>query len=218
MALALTLGVIGPSDVNRLRRELSGLDNFFIQAAARRAGTTITPPATTQQLDELAKVNKLNLLQKTDRQKLAKQLDEILTKAPKLKISFAVDPPPKVVETILNWLRANLDPRILLSVGLQPNIGAGCVLRTPNREFDMSMRQHMVESRPYLAQLIEDAARKTAVAQSQDAATVQGQVAATMAGPAQPPSAVPAQPTVPPAPAQTPRPPAPQPPPTGANQ
>lgn len=196
MALLLSLGVISPSDVNRLRRELSSLNDFFAQAAARKAGTSMTPPRTTQLLDDLAKLNKKNLLQKEDRDDLDKQLEALMLKAPKLRISFAVEPPPRVVETILNWLRQNLDPRILLSVGLQPNIGAGCVLRTPNREFDMSMRQHLIDSRPYLAQLIEATAKKYRSAEPAPAAT-----SPTQPAQAQPPQPAPTPPaaTQPPA-------------------
>lgn len=160
MALLLTSGLVGQTDVNRLLRELSSLNDFFVQAAAREAGTSIKPPRTTQQLEDLAKLNKLNLLAGADRTKLSALLQELLTKAPKLQISFAVDPPPKVLETVLTWLRHNIDPRILLQVGLQPNIGAGCVLRTPNREFDLSMRQHLIGAKTYLAGLIEAAAKK----------------------------------------------------------
>ena len=166
MPVVLPISLVGPTDINRLRRELNSLDDYFVQASTRSGGMAANqPPAITQQLGELAKTNKLNLLQKTDRDKLMKQLDELLTKAPKMRISFAVEPPPQVLATILTWLRQNLDPRILLSVGLQPNIGAGCVLRTPNREFDLSMRQHLIDSRPYLAQLIEDAAKRLAQVQ-----------------------------------------------------
>ncbi len=160
MPIILTTAVVGQADVNRLLRELNSLDDFFIGAQARQAGTPIAPPKTTVQLDELAKLNKLNLLEAVDRAKLTKQLKELNARAPKIQVSFAVEPPPRVVEIILGWMRDNLHPNILLQVGLQPNIGAGIMVRTANREFDLSMRQHLLDSHPYLAELIEAAVKK----------------------------------------------------------
>ena len=163
MAFSLPLNIISPIDANRLRRELINLQDFFVGAAKRKAGTTITPPKTTQLLEELAKTNKLSLLEAEGRTKLLEQIDKIIAEAPKLHISFAVDPPPKAVETILSWLRQNIDPHILIQIGLQPNIGAGCVLRTANREFDLSMRQHLQSSKPQLAGLIQEAVKHAGI-------------------------------------------------------
>lgn len=162
MGLKLPLGVIGQNDVGRILRELNGLNDFFVQAGARQGGTATAPPRATVPLQELATANSLNLLDADDRDKLVGQLQEVQAKAPSLRISFAVEPPIKVLEKILGWMRDNLDPQILLQVGLQPNIGAGCVLRTANREIDMSMRQRMTDSRKYLTELIAVAADKEA--------------------------------------------------------
>lgn len=146
-----------------MSREMNGLSDFFTQAAVRKAGTSVTAPKLTKPLDELAKANQLNLLDEKDRAKLAEQLTNVQSKAPNLHISFAVEPPPKALEKILSWMRENLDPQILLQVGLQPNIGAGCVLRTANREIDMSMRQHLIDSQKHLVELIAVAAQKAAL-------------------------------------------------------
>jgi len=160
VSLVLSTDITGPAEVNRLLRELNGLDDFLAGASARQAGTPMTPPQTTEQLDDLAKANKLNLLDATDRAKLTKMLTDLLAKAPKLQISFAVEPPPRVVASILAWMRENLDPSVLLQIGLQPNVGAGCVLRTPNREFDLSIREHLLTSEKELTSLIEAAAKR----------------------------------------------------------
>lgn len=176
MALKLTLDIVGQSELNHLDRELTNLNDFFASAKNRESGSNVTPPATTHLLDDLAKLNKLSLLESADRRQLGKQLKELIAKAPKLSIAFAVDPPPRVVQTILNWMRENLNPNILLQVGLQPNIGAGCVIRTPSREFDLSMREHLEDSSKDLASLIQQAAAKlpsqTAASQPSPAATI----------------------------------------------
>lgn len=157
MELRLPTAMVSQIDAIRLRRELSSLEDFFVAAKARAAGTSVTPPRLTRLLDQLARDNQCNLLDEKQRQELAARLDQIIKNAPLLHISFAVDPPPKVLEQILQWLRANIHPQVLLQVGLQPSIAAGCILRTPNKIFDMSLRAGLKKQEPYLAKLIAGA-------------------------------------------------------------
>ncbi len=161
MELKLPSSVISQVDVARLLRELSSLDDFFVAAKARKGGTPIQPPRLTRVLDQLARDNRYNLLDEQQRQKLAAELNLVLGKAPLLHISFAAEPPPRALERILLWLRENVHPQVLLQIGLQPTIAAGCVLRTPNQWFDMSMRSHLKQQKPYLVQLIQGATHES---------------------------------------------------------
>jgi hypothetical protein len=156
--LILPPSVISQADVTRLIRELNGLNDFFVDANARASGTPIQPRRLSRMLDQTAKTNGYNLLQQPQRDSLITELEAILQKAPMLHISFAAEPSPKSLEPILAWFRQNIHPQALLTVGLQPTIAAGCVLRTPNRWFDMSMREYLRKQEPYLAELIEGVA------------------------------------------------------------
>jgi F0F1-type ATP synthase delta subunit len=158
--LKLPLSIVGPSDIARLQRELGNLNDFFIGAAARKSGTPMQPPPLSRLLDQLARDNGYNLLESSHRQKLQSELEALVTKVPSLHVSFAVEPPPKALEQVLDWFRTNIHPQLLLQVGLQPTIAAGCVLRTPNKVFDMSMRAFIRSQEPYLAQLIAGAANE----------------------------------------------------------
>jgi F0F1-type ATP synthase delta subunit len=73
-------------------------------------------------------------------------------------MSFASEASPKALDKIVAWLRSNIHPQTLLQVGLQPTIAAGCIVRTTNRVFDLSLRTHLREQEPYLTQLIATAA------------------------------------------------------------
>ena len=49
------------------------------------------------------------------------------------------------------WFRAEAHPYVLLKVGLQPNIAAGCVIRTSNKYFDLSFRNQFSRSKDKLS-------------------------------------------------------------------
>lgn len=156
--LKLPAGLIGLSDVARLTRELNSLDDFFAGAKSRPAGTSSAQlPKISRLLDSLARENQINLLKEDERAKLQGNLKQIYDHAPSMHISFAVEPSPKALEKILVWIRQNVHPQALLNIGLQPGIAAGCVLRTNNKVFDMSLRSSLQKQSEYLVQLVRGA-------------------------------------------------------------
>jgi F0F1-type ATP synthase delta subunit len=158
--LKLPNNVVSQVDVARVLREINSLNDFFAGAAKRQSGTPMQLPKLTRLLDQVASDNGMNLLDEKDRKTLAGHLNLVLGKAPLLHISFAAEPSPKSLERILVWFRTNIHPQALLQVGLQPTIAAGCVLRTPNKFFDMSLRSYLKDQEPYLVQLINGAANR----------------------------------------------------------
>lgn len=157
MELKLPLDVVSKSDALRLSRELVSLEDFFISVRKRQPGTPVQPPNLSRLLDKLAQENNTNLLDDRQRQALLQELKNLSMSAPVLHISFASEPSSSAVEKILDWLRSNIDRRILLQIGLQPSIAAGCELRTPNRTFDMSLRSHLKNQQELLLRLIQGA-------------------------------------------------------------
>lgn len=148
--LQLPVAVTGPVEIGRLNRELNALDEFLSQAAIRRPGAPMSLPRTSKLLEELALANKLNLLVEKDRHHLVRFMDELKSNAPVMHISFAVDPSPAFLRKLVDWLRKEVHPLVLVTIGLQPSIAAGCIIRTPNKYFDFSLRQHFNENRGVL--------------------------------------------------------------------
>ena len=149
--LGLSSLLMSPSDLSHVRRELSALDEYLRAQALRQAGTPMPRlPKLSRMLDELAEINKLNLLHEDVRARLGEFIDVIMQQAPVLHLSFASDPSSGTLQKIVVWLRHNIDPNALVHVGLQPGIVAGCTLRTTNRYFDFSLRKHLQEQRPFL--------------------------------------------------------------------
>jgi len=143
--LELPLTVIGPADVGRLMLEMERLDEA-LRAAALRSGGEVKMPKTSRPLDDVAEINKLDLLTKDDRQQLKEFLVSVRDHAPVIHISFASEPSAAFTLKIVEWMRSNIARYLLVQVGLQPSIAAGCVVRTTNKVFDMSLRRYLDSS------------------------------------------------------------------------
>ena len=155
-ALALPSVVVGPPDISRLRREIETLNDYMRQAELRKSGEETTKlPRTSRMLEELASLNKLNLLQEADRTRVDAFLDDLMKHAPVVHISFAADPSSAFTAKVVVWLRQNIHPLMLMRIGLQPTIAAGCVVRTPNHYYDFSLRRHFAAKRPVLIDKLE---------------------------------------------------------------
>jgi hypothetical protein len=149
-SMQLPLGVVGRADVRRMQHELEELENFLQQAKIRHPGTKVNMPRATRMLEEVVTLNKFNLLQPVDRQKAMIFLQGLLDHAPTAHVSFSSDPSASFTAKIVQWFRAEIDPHTLVDVGLQPNIAAGCIVRTANRVFDFSLREHFNQQRGLL--------------------------------------------------------------------
>jgi hypothetical protein len=140
--LSLPLGVVSRVDLGRLLREVEVLDEFLKQAAIREPGTPVQAPKTSRMLDDILATNKINVLVEEDRNRLLSFLMTVKKQAPILHMSFNADPSPLFIQRLMKYLREEIHPLVLVQVGLQPNIGAGCILRTSNKYFDFSLREH----------------------------------------------------------------------------
>lgn len=149
--LALPVTAVGRIDVGRLLREVEALDGFLAQSAVREPGTALKMPRTTKILDDMLQMNHLNFLLPEERNRLLHFLMEVYSKAPVIHISFSADPSPQFLLKLMTWLRQEVHPLLLLQVGMQPNIGAGCIVRTTNKNFDFSLRHRFFERRMILA-------------------------------------------------------------------
>ena len=156
---ALPVQTTGRTDINRLLRELEQIEQASISSAAAE-GKDIPALKPSSMLTQLAATNGYELGRSDSRGELVAALAKIHDHAPLLHISFASEPSPKVIETLLEWLRSNIHIYALLQVGLAPAMGAGCVLRTPNKIFDLSLGASLQKQKPYLVQLIKGAALK----------------------------------------------------------
>lgn len=163
-ALILPLTVASPADVGRLIHELELIDDALLQLGLRAGGTEVKMPVTSRLMDQTIQANKLNLLQKADLASLQQFLAAAKQQSPVLHISFSADPSPSFIEKLMAWLRREIHPSVLVTSGLQPNIGAGCIVRTANKQFDFSLRQDFQKKRSLLLSQLAEPTTKLAPA------------------------------------------------------
>lgn len=154
----LPLSVVTVVDVSRLQRELRAVDEFMLQMTLRQPGQQPVLPRSSHNLEEIASQNGLNMLQETHRKILVQQLQRLRDQAPVLHISLAADPSPVFMTRLITWLRQQFHTEVLLRIGLQPSLAAGCIIRTPNKRFDFSLREHFKKNRQHLIDQLKQAA------------------------------------------------------------
>ncbi|MEO6513780.1 MAG: hypothetical protein ABIR37_03760 [Candidatus Saccharimonadales bacterium] len=147
---------VSRADVARLLRELESLEDYLHQALLRTSdAATIKLPKMSRVMDELAMGNKKNLLQSADRKELMTFIKSIHDHAPVVHMSFAVEPSASFLQKLIVWWRSEIGPYVLLETGLQPDIAVGCFVRTPNHQYDFSLREHFTKTRDVLVQKLE---------------------------------------------------------------
>jgi F0F1-type ATP synthase delta subunit len=158
----LPLLAVSPTDINRLNRELVSIEDALLELRVRKGGQTAKLPKTTQLMDQLIELNKLNLLHETDRSLLKQFLQAVKQRAPVMHVSFSADPSTNFLEKLITWLRREIHPQVLLTIGLQPTLGAGCIVRTANHQFDFSLRQDFAKKRNLLIGKLTPEAKRQA--------------------------------------------------------
>lgn len=146
--------LVGSIDLSRVIKELTVLDDALHQTTLRAPGKSVKLPKTTPTLEALAEVNKISLLEQRHRTALLSALSVYQKRAPKVHMSFTVEPSPRLLQELIIWLRKNINESLLLDTGLQPNIVAGCVIRTPNKVFDLTLRNNIAKQTPVLMKAI----------------------------------------------------------------
>jgi len=146
----LPLQITSPVEVGRLLHEFETINEALLQLQLRKTGEEVTMPKSSQMLDQLVQQNNANLLQEADRKAMLLFLQSVKNKAPIMHMSFSADPSVPFMEKIMAWFRREIHPLTLVTIGLQPNIGAGCVIRTTNHQFDLSLKQNFINKRDLL--------------------------------------------------------------------
>lgn len=142
MDLKLPLGVSTKKDLMMLSRELSTFSNQVYQSIMHHEKPIKYPPIS-DNLRQFIVLNQVDFKNPRKCQQAITSLGEFKKYAPIVHISFAQNPPIDVIQKITAWFRSQVDPNCLITIGLQPSIAAGIILKTTNKQFDFSIRQRL---------------------------------------------------------------------------
>jgi F0F1-type ATP synthase delta subunit len=152
--ISLPHSVVSKIDVSRLLREMAALEEYLIAARIRSPRGEIIMPRLSLLLELVARANAMNLAVEEHRKSLTSILEDIREHAPTVHISFASNPSAAMVEKLVQWFRKETHPYALVQTGLQPGLAAGCIVRTPNKLFDFSLRKRLEEQKEILSEAI----------------------------------------------------------------
>lgn len=144
--------LVSVSDVNLLIDELEKIEEFFLKMKAKSSLNNVDIPKTSPTLDELVGLNSFSLMKPEDREKMKLFLHYLRTKSPIFHISFGNVPEDIFTYKLTNWFRSQINPNMLLVIGLQPNIGAGFRIRTTNKYYDYSLQKYLNLNKQALAE------------------------------------------------------------------
>lgn len=149
-SMKLSTWVIGVAELNRVLRELKRLDELVAQNTYRQLIAPADFPSVSRSLEQLATVNTIDLAKTQSRSDLRRFLEETKAHAPTVHIGLAHQADDEELAPLVSWVRAELCPTALVTVGIQPGIIGGCTVRTTNHYYDFSLKQHFDTAREAL--------------------------------------------------------------------
>jgi len=157
----LPAALIGRADLARLVREIEAVDNDLESQKVRAQGaqTSYRLPTISRSLSDFLELNKINVADDQARMTVKERLRILKDKAPVVHMTFAVDADPDFLQQLVAYLRANIHPQALISVGLQPSLVGGVYVRTPNHVHDFSIRALLQGKRELIINELEGLAK-----------------------------------------------------------
>lgn len=132
--------------VNTLRNLEEVLDAYVENGIRQQEGVDFEQrPDVSSNLASLVSENKLDVSIDTLKA-LSRWLNHLKDHAPVIRFTFSSDPNQEFLSRIVIWLRKQSGTFVLLRYGVQPTIAAGCLMYTPARRYDFSLRRHLMKS------------------------------------------------------------------------
>lgn len=152
--------LIGKAHLAQLIRELEGVENDLetqkasnLAKADAKAGLRV--PTMSKALADCIELNQVDIIDSQQRMGFKKTLGIIKNKAPVMHFTFASDPDGESLQKLVDWVRKEIHPRALISIGIQPGLIGGVYLRTPNHVHDFSLRALLHDKRDIIVKELE---------------------------------------------------------------
>jgi len=153
----LPAALTGRADLARLVREIETVDGELEAQKVRARGEQVNYrlPNMSKPLSDFLDQNKQDITNDQTRMGLVENLRKLKDHAPVVHMTFAVEADPESLMQLVEYMRRELHPYTLISVGLQPALVAGAYMRTPNHVHDFSIRELLSSKRDLIVQDLE---------------------------------------------------------------
>jgi G3E family GTPase len=153
--LLLPMTVTGHAHLSKLVRELELVENDLEGQKAHHHDAAPKIPAMSQALADIIELNEVDITKTQQRMHLKSRLNYTKDRAPNMHFTFAVQADPDSLQQLAEYVRREIHPQALISVGLQPGLVGGVYLRTPNHVHDFSLKQRLHDQRGLIGQALE---------------------------------------------------------------
>lgn len=159
-ALKLPAAIATKTDLVNVLRNLEDILDIYVENTVRsQEGVDFSARSdVSSNLAALVQANNLSVDVRT-LQALKSWLVQLKEHAPVVRFTFASDPTPEFLGQISQWLRETSGQFVLMRYGIQPTIAAGCLLTTPVRRYDFSLRSKILKSGDIFARIVNDIGR-----------------------------------------------------------
>lgn len=153
----LPAALTGHADVARLIREVEFVENELQAQKVRGGQSGVHLPAMSQSLGDFLDLNKLDAADGHALIELKQRLGQLKDHAPVIHMTFSTQADPESLQQLVTWLRQEVHPHALVTVGLQPALVAGVYMRTPNQVHDFTVRALLADKRDIIVKELEQA-------------------------------------------------------------
>jgi hypothetical protein len=99
---------------------------------------------------KLIELNNIDINSISDLKRLESSLEQIGQHPALIHFSFNQEADSQVLQKLVAYIRENIYPNVLISVGLDPSITIGCRIRLTNKSFDFSLRSRLNKNKDLL--------------------------------------------------------------------
>ena len=146
------------ADLRRLVDEIESIDMSLTNEALRYQTTRqapTTPITVSHQLSDFITANRLDLRDTHQRTQLITDVRVLKSAAPVVHMAFATTANTETLSKLVQWLRENVHPHAVVTIGLQPDLIGGVFMRTANKVFDFSIKTQLAHGRSLIVKELE---------------------------------------------------------------
>jgi len=147
MELKLPPSVASKRDIIKLQREIERLLDERLQQkiSQEQVGDLRKVSNSSRNLISFFEHNSVEINDE-NLKKVLQILEGMRQHSPVIRIAFASEPDYETSEKVVGWFRKNISPQTLVQIGVQPMIAGGCVVQSPMKRYDFSLRKHILDS------------------------------------------------------------------------